>query len=94
VGFALDLTDEAAEDLRILLDGLPSSRRRDATDRVEEALLRLAENPRLAQREYLGRPSYFFHFKAEGVHYHWGCTFVFTEDEEAIRVTHIFGQDL
>ena len=85
-----ELTDEAAEDLRALIESRPSSRRRDALDEVEAALTRLAANPLLAQRQHLGRPTYPFQFRAEGVAHHWACTFAFDEDEKRIRITHIY----
>lgn len=85
-----ELTDEAVEDLRTLIDSLPSARRRDAFDGVETALTRLAANPLLASRQHLGRPTYQFQFSAGGVAHHWACTFVFDEDEARIRITHIY----
>ena len=94
MSYVLDLSDVAAEDLTALIESLPSSCRRDATDRVEEALQRLAANPLLAQRIHLGRPTYHFTFVAEDVHYHWGCTFCYAEDETSIQVTHIFSVPL
>ena len=90
MAYALDLADEAADDLRGLIESLPSARRRDATDAVENALLRLAANPRLAQAGPLGRLTYRFSFVAGGVHYHWECTWCYSQDEEHIVVTHIY----
>lgn len=90
MSFDLLVSDEAADNLRALIDFLPSSRRRDALDGVDAALQRLAANPLLAQRRHLGRPTYQFQFQAEGVSYHWGCTFVYSEDEASIRITHIY----
>lgn len=85
-----ELTDEAVEDFRALIDSLPASRRRDARDAVELALTRLAASPLLASKQHLGRPTYQFQFSAEGVAHHWACTFVFDEDEARIRITHIY----
>ena len=90
MSFELLVSDEAADDLHALIESLPSSRRRDALDGVDAALQRLAANPLLAQRQHLGRPTYQFQFKAEGVGYHWGCTFVYSQDEKSIRITHIY----
>ncbi len=94
MSYEVELTDVALEDFQRLVDSLPTARRRDATDAVEAALERLAASPRLAQREYLGRPSYHFSFVAGGVHYHWGCTFVMAENEALLRVTHLFRTSL
>lgn len=85
-----ELTDEAVADFHALVESLPSARRRDARDAVEKTLTRLAANPQLAQRQQLGRPTYQFQFRAEGVAHHWGCTFAFDEDELRIRITHIY----
>jgi len=90
MSYVPELTDVALEDLKNLIDSLPSSRRRDAIDAVEAALTKLAANPGLAQREHLGRPSYRFGFAAGGVTYHWGCTFKISEDESRIVITHLF----
>lgn len=85
-----ELTDVALEDLHALIDSLPASRRRDATDAVIAAIETLAANPRLGQREHLGRPSYHFRFVAGGVTHHWGCTFKLSPDEARITITHVF----
>lgn len=90
MSYELDIADVALEDFHNLIDSLPGSRRRDAIDAVYAALTRLAANPRLGHPEYLGRPSYRFSFKAGGVTYHWGCTFMFAQDETRIVVTHLF----
>ena len=90
MSYELAVSDEAIEDLHALIDSLPSSRRRDALDRVEAALERLAANPLLALRQHLGRPTYHFPFTAGNVRYLWGCTFVYADDERSIRITHIF----
>lgn len=90
MSYELVVSDEAADDLHALIESLPSSRRRDALDGVDSALQRLAMNPLLAQRQHLGRPTYHFGFRAEGVAYHWGCTFAFDEDETRIQITHFF----
>lgn len=90
MSYELLVSDEAVEDLHALIAALQSSRRRDALDGVDAAIQRLAANPMLAQRQHLGRPSYYFQFRAEGVAYHWGCTFVYSQDEASIRITHIF----
>lgn len=90
MAYALDLADEAVEDLEALLNSLPESRRRDALDGVEAALNKLAANPLLAIKQHLGRPTYRFQFVAGRVHYHWGATFAISEDEQRIIITHIF----
>lgn len=90
MSYALLVSDEAADDLRALIESLPASRRRDALDGTDRALERLAANPLLAQRQSLGRPTYYFRFTAEGVTYHWGCTFQYSEDESSLCVTHVF----
>ena len=90
MSFELQVSDKAIEDLHALIDSLPHKHRRDALDGVEAALERLAANPMLAAKGHLGRPTFHFHFRADGVHYHWGCTFAYTEDESGIRVTHVF----
>jgi plasmid stabilization system protein ParE len=90
MSYALVITDEAVEDLHALIDSLPRSRRRDALDNVEAALTRLAANPQLGQRQYLGRKAFHFPFRAGNVSYHWGCTFMITEDEAGLVVTHFF----
>ncbi len=51
MSYELVVSDEAADDLHALIESLPSSRRRDALDGVEAALIRLAANPLLAQRQ-------------------------------------------
>jgi hypothetical protein len=90
MSYALDIADEAVEDLEKLLDSLPSARRADAIEGVDVALQKLAANPFLAPRRHLGRPTYHFQFTAGGVGYHWGCTFRFSEDEKGIQITHIY----
>lgn len=85
-----ELSDVAIKNFHALIDSLPSARRRDASDAVVAAIERLAANPQLGQREYLGRPSYHFGFVAGGVAYHWGCTFKLSEDEARITITHLF----
>jgi len=90
MSYEIELTDVALEDFQNLIDSLPTARRRDAIDAVEAALQRLAANPRLAQHEHLGRPSYRFNFISDGVRYHWGCTFLISQDEIQVSVTHIF----
>ena len=90
MSYELVVSEEAIEDLHRLIDSLPSARRRDALDAVEAALDRLAVNPMLASRQHLGRPTFHFHFLAGGVHYHWGCTFTYSDDEASIQITHIF----
>jgi len=90
MAYVLELADEAAEDLNDLIESLPSARRRDATDAVEEAFLRLEANPRLAQAGPLGRLTYRFSFVAGKVHYHWEGTCCYSEDEERIIVTHVY----
>ena len=94
MSFELVITDEAADDLHALIESLPSSRRRDALDSVDAALTRLAANPRLGQSQYLARKAFHFSFRAESVGYHWGCTFLITEDEAQLVVTHIFRASL
>lgn len=91
MAFALDITDVAVQDLEDLLSDIPMSRRPDAIAGVEAAMDRLVANPQLAQPRHLGRPTYHFSFVAGGVHYHWGCTYIFSEDETTIQVTHVFG---
>jgi hypothetical protein len=90
MSYELLVSDEAGDDLRALIDSLPASHRRDALNGVDSAVARLAANPMLAQRKHLGRPTYHFQFVAGGVTYHWGCTFVHTQDETSIRITHIY----
>jgi plasmid stabilization system protein ParE len=90
MSYELVITDEAVEDLHALIDSLPRSRRRDALESVDAALARLAANPRLGQRQYLGRKAFHFPFRAGEVSYHWGCTFMISEDEARLVVTHIF----
>ena len=90
MSYALDIADEAVEDLEALLDSLPSAHRADAVEGVDLALQKLAANPLLAPRQHLGRPSYRFQFNAGGVGYHWGCTFRFSQDEKSVQVTHIY----
>jgi|GEM_PF-6514710 len=94
MGYVLDITDVAAEDLLNLIESIPAARRRDATSGVEAALERLAANPKLAQPRHLARPTYHFQFVADGVKYHWGCTYAFSEDETSLHVTHIFAVSL
>lgn len=90
MSFELQVSEEAIEDLHQLIDSLPTPHRRDALNGIDAALERLAANPLLATRGHLGRPTYHFEFRAGDVHYHWGCTFRYTEDESGICVTHVF----
>ena len=90
MSFELQVSEEAIEDLHLLIDSLPMGHRRDALNGVDAALERLAANPLLATRGHLGRPTFHFAFRAGDVHHHWGCTFQYAEDEAGIRVTHIF----
>ena len=90
MSYALDITDEAAEDLERLIESLPADRRADALNGVETALERLAANPKLAVRQPLGRPLYRFSFRAADVTYHWGATFQYGQEERTIQVTHMF----
>lgn len=90
MSYALDITDDAADDLNRLIASLPADRRADAFNGVETALDRLAANPRLAVSQHLGRPTYRFSFRAGGVGYHWAATFQYSEDESTIQVTHVY----
>lgn len=90
MSYELKLTNRARNNLIALIDSLPTSRRADAINEVETALLKLAANPLLAPRQHLGRPTYRFQFLAGGVRHHWGATFSFSEDETCVRVTSIY----
>lgn len=90
MSYALEITDEARDDLERLVDSLPAARRPEAIDGVDVALSRLAANPGLASGRHLGRPTYHFEFLSGGVSYHWAVTFQFSEDERAIQVTHMY----
>lgn len=85
-----DITDEAFEDLTRIVDALPVERQEAALTAVEDALLRLATNPRLGVRGPLGRPTYFFRFEIGGTQYHWAATFRYSEDETKIVVTQVY----
>lgn len=90
MSYALVITDAATEDLHRIVDSLKSSHRRDAIEAVDIATQRLAANPRFGQSTYLGRRAFHFDFQSGDSHYHLGCAFEISPDEETIVITHIF----
>ena len=90
MSYALDITEFATDDLVTLLDSLPLTRRSEAFEAVWRELNGLAENPLEVPRVVSDRPTHLFSFIAEGVHYFWGATFRFSEDEKLVVITHVF----
>jgi ParE toxin of type II toxin-antitoxin system, parDE len=96
VSYRLDIAPDAESDLDRLIESLPAARRSRALASVMEAMLALAVNPRLSAKSSrtLGRPTYRLHFVVDDVHYDWAATFCYSQDEEAVVVTHMYRQAL
>lgn len=90
MSYELEIADEAFTDLSRLIKSLPPGRQDEAIEGTDAELQKLAANPLLAPKVHLGRPTYRFHFKAGGTGYHWAATFVFSEDEKRIIITHVY----
>jgi len=90
MSYALDISDEATEDLSVLIESLPRSQRADAIEAVEQEFQRLSTNPLPKARLYFGRPAHEFVFKTEGITQHWGATYRISEDETCLVVTHVY----
>lgn len=60
------------------------------TPEAEDDLEKLVANPQLAARGILGRPTYRFGFKAQGVGYHWAAIFKYSQDERFLVVTQLY----
>lgn len=90
MSYKLAITPEAAADLDRLVASLPATRRSVALEAVLAELQLLAEDPSLAAKRRIGRPSFRFKFVAEKVGYWWEATFQYSQDESAIVVTHLF----
>ncbi len=85
-----DITDEAFEDLQRIIESYTPERQSAVLDALDEALVRLAANPRLGIRGPLGRPTYFFTFEIGGTRYHWAATYCYSQDETKIVVTQVY----
>ncbi|SRR6266581_2938854 len=90
MSYALEIADEAAEDLLALIESLPSSQRADATDAVEVELNRLTSDPLPRAKEHLGRPAHKFTFRTGAITHRWGATYRISEDERSLVITHIY----
>lgn len=87
MGYALVITDEAADRLQNLIDSLPQSRRAPAVEAVDAELTRLAESPLPKAKDYFGHPAYEFTFRVSGAVMHWGVTYYVSQDEKSLCVT-------
>jgi hypothetical protein len=90
MSYALEIADEAADDLLALIESLPSSQRADAIEFIDAELQRLASEPLPKAREYFGRPAHEFTFRASGVTHRWGATYRISEDETSLVITHVY----
>ena len=91
MSYSLHVTPEAEDDLRRMLEHYPSgSRRRTAALETAAALQRLTVYPSLAAGRTLGRPTFHFSFRANGVGHHWAAVFQFSEDEKYLIVLQIY----
>lgn len=90
MSYALDFADEAVEDLERLLESLPSERRDPAAEAVEAALLRFAASPLDRPRPGSSRPFVNLSFRVAEVNYFWAATYVFSQDETRVVITHIY----
>ena len=89
--YSLHVTPEAEEDLRRILDSYPSElRRAEAGSAIHAALQKLAANPALAVQSMLGRRTYEFSFRADGVMHYWAITFECVESPRTLVVTQVF----
>ena len=90
MSYELEIAEEAIDDLHVLVESIPSSRRVDAIEGIKSRLLDLATNPIGIPRLHYGRPTYLFQFVVEGTRYYWGATFCYSHDETSIIITSIF----
>lgn len=90
MSYKLGITPEATEDLERLVATLPAARRSRALDAVLFNLEALAEDPSLAVKRHIGRPSFRFKFSVDDVGYWWEAVFRYSEDESTIVITHLF----
>ena len=90
MSFKLAITPEATEDLERLVATLPATRRSGALEAVLFNLQALAEDPSLAVKRHVGRPSFRFKFKVEEVGYWWEAAFQYSQDETSIVITHLY----
>ena len=90
MSYKLGITPEAAEDLDRLVVTLPTARRARALDAVHFNLEALAEDPSLAVKRHVGRPSFRFKFSVDDVGYWWEAAFCYSEDESTIVITHLY----
>lgn len=91
--YALDFTDTAAEDIENLVLDLPWSRREKALDAIEASCEAFANRPQFKTRPY-GPPSFTLKFKVSGVTYWWAATYLLSQDETTICITHVFRRPL
>lgn len=87
MSYALDIADEAVEDLTQLLDSLPEARRADAEDAIEAVLVAFAALPMRDRAKHRYCP---VHFTAGGTRYYWGATYCYTPDETTLVITHLY----
>ena len=90
VSYKLAITPEASADLDRLVASLPATRRSIALGAVLTELQLLAEDPTLAVKRRVGRPSFRFKFVAEDVGYWWEATFQYSQDESTVVITHLY----
>lgn len=90
MSYVPELTDEAFEDLERLLDSLADDLREPIITAVEALLGGYAADPSTLPRSVGPHPFAPLDFQADGLSFRWGMTYVFSQDEKRIQVTHIF----
>ena len=85
-----ELTDVAVEDFNNLIESLPSSRRRDATDAVEAASDQARREPWPRATRVPWTTLLPLQLQGGRCGESWGCTFKISEDETRLVITHIF----
>ena len=91
--YAIRFADTAAEDLARLVNTFPVTSREQIIDEVGRQCVAFAQKPKFRPNRF-AKPSFSLQFKIDDTYYWWAATFLITNDETTIEITHIWRRRL
>jgi hypothetical protein len=91
LSYIAEISEGAENDLRKLIASLPADRQYEATWRLAECFVEIAEDPiRKYRNSPNGEPAVSIEFVVGDTRYYWEATFQFSQDETQMIFTHVY----